>query len=117
MTTPLVIGDYKGQEIINNGGYPEKITTIMILNDVKVARYFGKRPWLGKPIPGARPQMVTVGWKFTFGKMKPNDKVIVQPTMSLKRLKNYDKGCGLWEVTVEKQHLNTAVAFLMQRCG
>ena len=99
------------------GWRPPEGPFTMILNDVKVFRYFGRRPDLGKPVPGAAHKTVTVGVRQVFGKTVPDDKAQVLPTMALKRLRNAAKGFGMWEVKVEPEHKGRTTAFLLMRCG
>lgn len=97
----------------------------MILSDVKVYRYFGRRPELGKPIPGVGCQTVTKGnftkianYPFAAGKaLGPRLGLQSAPTMALRRLGNLDRGFGVWEVKTANEHQNAATKFLMLKCG
>lgn len=87
-------------------------TFTMYLDDRKVWKQFGQRPWLGKRLPGIF-KKVTVGvrWSLPHKQYEPDDDVLVQPTVALQPIKR-----GVWKVTVEKQYRAEAERFLMANC-
>lgn len=86
---------------------------ILHLNDGKVAKFFGPHPERGRVLPGAPKKRVTVGVRWSLPKMDyvPDDDVLVAPTVALKCL-----GRGKWEVKADREHLQRAVDWLVDRC-
>lgn len=84
----------------------------MYLDDRKVLKQFGQRPWLGKRLPNVL-KKVTVGmrWSLPRQQFEPDDDVLVQPCVALRFLAK-----GRWEVSVEDQYRGAAERFLTNNC-
>lgn len=84
----------------------------MYLNDSKVIKHFGKRPDLGKPIKGFT-KKVTVGvkWDLPRACYRPDDNVLVTPTVALKCIRR-----GYWEVLVADEYRNHVERWLLDFC-
>ena len=84
----------------------------MYLDDRKVLKQFGQRPWLGKRLPGVY-KKVTVGmrWSLPRKQYEPDDDVLVNPTVALTQLRK-----GEWQVTVEDKYTQEAYNFLAANC-
>jgi len=82
------------------------------LDDRKVLKFFGTRPWMGKRLPG-KVKRVTVGVRWSLPKKDyvPDDNVLVQPCVVLSPL-----GKGKWRVTVEDQFREEADRYLSDNC-
>ena len=80
------------------------------LNDAKVIKHFGQHPEMGRPING-HVKRVTAGMKNTFGRLSPNDDVLVPPMVALKC-----KAKGTWDVTLESKYLKEVDRFLIDFC-
>lgn len=91
---------------------PKAVSFVMYLDDGRVAKRFGPRPHLGCKLPFAGKQ-VTVGIKWSLPKKDfiPDEKVMVQPAVTLKCLKR-----GKWLVTVEETYRQRTVDFLFDNC-
>lgn len=84
----------------------------MYLDDSKVARRFGTKPWLGKVMTGTYTR-TTAGLKWSLpDKDYIRDKDVLLPhRMSLKPIRK-----GLWIVFVAKSQERRAVDYLMKYC-
>lgn len=87
-------------------------TFTMYLDDRKVLKQFGQRPWIGKRLLG-KVKKVTVGVRWSLPKKDyvPDDDVLVQPTVALTAIAK-----GKWRVTVEEKYREEAERFLMANC-
>lgn len=80
------------------------------LNDAKVGKWFGKNPERGTALRG-HVKRVTVGFKNQFGRVTPDDNVLVPPMVALKSISK-----GTWQVTCEAKFLKEVDRFLTDNC-
>jgi hypothetical protein len=86
--------------------------TILWLNDAKVLKHFGPRPWLGK-----RMRLKTINttagivWR-QFGKKYVPNPITVEATLVLKKTTKP----GFWEVIVADQWREDAEWWLVENC-
>lgn len=84
------------------------------LNDAKVVKYFGTRPWLGRRVKIGSTQ-VTEGntpYKNVFGKEVFDKNVLVDVIIALKKA----KGAGFWDVYVNSAFREKAEWWLIDLC-
>lgn len=84
---------------------------LLVLDRRLVHKHFGPYPERGRALPCLPKKQVTVGWKFKFGRMSPDDQNWLPRRVALK----YVKG-DTWQVLVEEPYWPDVRDWLLQNC-